>query len=215
MTQPIDALIFDMDGTMWDAVDSYCKVWDATAAELGIGRQPVRYEELVALMGKPLGEIYEPLMGAYCSDKELFLERLSVNEERLMSSLGGRLYPGVAEVTERLSKRYKLFMLSNCNGSGLDNFLDFTGLRPYFTDAVTFGQTGVDKDVNLRRIRERYNLRRPVYVGDIQRDADSTHAAGLEFVWAAYGFGTVSDAEFRINNFYELETNVLNNGNKI
>ena len=22
-----DALIFDMDGTLWDAVDSYCKIW--------------------------------------------------------------------------------------------------------------------------------------------------------------------------------------------
>lgn len=25
-----DAYIFDMDGTLWDAVDGYCDVWNAT-----------------------------------------------------------------------------------------------------------------------------------------------------------------------------------------
>ena len=31
-----DGLIFDMDGTLWDAVDSYVKIWNATIAECGI-----------------------------------------------------------------------------------------------------------------------------------------------------------------------------------
>ena len=35
MTQ-FDSLIFDMDGTLWDAVDSYVAVWDATFAEFGM-----------------------------------------------------------------------------------------------------------------------------------------------------------------------------------
>ena len=24
-----DSLLFDMDGTLWDAVDSYCAIWNA------------------------------------------------------------------------------------------------------------------------------------------------------------------------------------------
>ncbi len=33
MTKNYDSVIFDMDGTLWDAVDSYCRVWNATIAE--------------------------------------------------------------------------------------------------------------------------------------------------------------------------------------
>lgn len=206
MKQPIDSLIFDMDGTLWDAVPSYCKVWDATARSMGISRPPVRYDELVRLMGKPLAEIYKEIMGGYCTDADAFLTRLYATEEQLMPRLGGKLYPGVRSTIEVLSRHARLFMISNCAGGGLDNFQMYTRLKPYFIDSLTYGDTGVDKDVNIRTLIERYNLKRPVYVGDIQRDCDSTHAAGIEFVWAAYGFGKVVDADFRIDCFDQLLT---------
>lgn len=211
MKQPIDSLIFDMDGTLWDAVPSYCKVWDVTARSMGIERPPVGYDELVALMGKPLAEIYEVIMGNYCSDADAFLARLYANEEQLMPRLGGKLYPGVKATIEVLSRHTRLFMISNCAGRGLDNFLKFTGLRPYIIDSLTYGDTGVDKDVNIHTLVERYNLSRPVYVGDIQRDCDSTHAAGIEFVWASYGFGNVVDADFSIDCFDQLLTLPISN----
>ena len=31
-----DALIFDMDGTLWDAVDSYCEIWNRTFRDFGV-----------------------------------------------------------------------------------------------------------------------------------------------------------------------------------
>ena len=30
MKEKFDSLIFDMDGTLWDAVDSYCEIWNVT-----------------------------------------------------------------------------------------------------------------------------------------------------------------------------------------
>ena len=196
-TEPIDSLIFDMDGSLWDAIPSYCKVWDETCAKLGVERAPVEYDELLSLMGKPLGEIFETIIGSDVIDREVYVDELARTEDRLMPELGGRLFDGVREALEELKERgVRLFMLSNCSGFGLDNFLDYTGLRPLFTDWLSYGSTGVDKDINLGVLRERYGLRRPVYVGDIQRDSDSTHKAGMEFAWASYGFGDVSDAEY-------------------
>lgn len=212
---PIDSIIFDMDGTLWDAVPSYCRVWDTTAAELGINRPPVQYNELVSLMGKPLGEIYTSLMGSYCDNKDIFMEHLTEVENRLMPVLGGRLYPDVPKTLESLQPKVKLFMISNCTGRGLDNFLTINNLKSYFTDWLSFGDTGVDKDVNIKRLVDCYNLKRPVYVGDIQRDCDSAHAAAAEFAWAAYGFGNVIGADYRIDAFNELEKRVLEYGNKI
>lgn len=204
-----------MDGTLWDAVPSYCKVWDTTAAELGVKRSPVQYDELVSNMGKPLREIYVTIMGPYDSDPDRFMSTLAAVEDRLMPELGGNLYPDVASTLEWLSKRVRLFMISNCTGRGLDNFLTINNLKPYFTDWLSYGATGVDKDVNIRRLVDCYNLKRPVYVGDIQRDCDSTHEAGIEFAWAAYGFGTAEGYDFRIDRFKDLENIVLGHGNEI
>lgn len=206
MSKPkIDSLIFDMDGTLWDAIPSYCRVWDETCAQLGVPRKPVKYEELLGLMGKPLGEIFEDLVGSDVIDRKTFVDALARTEDRLMPRLGGRLFNGVAETLSELHRRgIRLFMVSNCSGFGLDNFLDFTHLKPLFEDWLSFGATGVDKDINLRTLRERYGLRRSVYVGDIQRDSDSTHLAGMEFAWAVYGFGTVSDAEFKLEKPSDL-----------
>ncbi|MBQ7851826.1 MAG: HAD hydrolase-like protein [Muribaculaceae bacterium] len=36
MAQKFDSIIFDMDGTLWDAVDSYCKIWDKTFNQMNI-----------------------------------------------------------------------------------------------------------------------------------------------------------------------------------
>ena len=95
-------------------------------------------------------------------------------------------------------------MISNCTGRGLDNFLTINNLKPYFTDWLSFGETGVDKDKNLKTLIDCYNLRRPVYVGDIQRDSDSSHAAGVEFCWASYGFGTPAGYAGKIDSFEDL-----------
>lgn len=202
----VDSIIFDMDGTLWDAVPSYCAVWNATIAQMRLSRKPVEYNELVALMGKPLAEIFDALIGPKeATVREAFLRELFVNEDALMPRLGGKLYPEVEATLQRLQMAgLRLYMVSNCSSDGLNNFLRFTGLSHFFEDTLTYGETGADKDVNILTLKKRYNLQRPVYVGDIRRDADSTHAAGIEFVWAAYGFGQVDDYEYRIDRFSDL-----------
>ena len=199
-----DALIFDMDGTLWDAIDSYCAVWNDTARRLGIDRH-VTYDELRPLMGKPLEEIYRVLMGPTGADPATFMPLLAERERDMMPGRGGRLYPGVRKTLDCLAARgVGLYMVSNCGADGLRNFLAYTGLGDLMTEALSYGATGVDKDVNIRRLVERYNLRCPAYVGDVQRDSDSSHAAGVPVVYAAYGFGHIADPDFVIHSFPDL-----------
>lgn len=194
-------MIFDMDGTLWDAIPSYCRVWNATFGALGIDRR-VDYDDLRPLMGKPLEEIYTAVKapGGETSRKR-FMELLAHNEAEMMPRLGGRLYDGAEATLRELRRRgVRLFMVSNCSATGLRNFLDFTGLGYVMEDVLSLGATGRDKEMNLRYLRGRYNLKSPVYVGDVQSDCDSTHAAGMKFVWATYGFGDVTDADARIDS---------------
>jgi phosphoglycolate phosphatase len=200
-----DSLIFDMDGTLWDAVDSYAAVWNQTIAQLSIDRKPVTRDELVVLMGKPDDVIFETIIGRNMGmDFKTYMRQLIEEEAKVMPVMGGKLYPGVADVMPQLAKRYKLFMVSNCSAKGIDNFLTFTALRPYITDSLTYGQTFKPKCENIKALRERYNLKTPLYVGDTQGDCDSSHKAGVPFLFASYGFGTAKDAEYSISKFEDL-----------
>lgn len=200
-----DSILFDMDGTLWDAVDSYCAVWNAAIDRCCPGSVGhVQYSQLATMMGKPLEVIYDTFIGKDV-DRDAFMKELAVQEERLMPVLGGALYPGVKEVLEKLSKTHKLFMVSNCTKNGLPNFLAFTGLTPYFTETVSFGETGHEKDYNIRYLVEKYGLQKPLYVGDTAGDCANSHAAGVPFAWATYGFGRgVQDADYILDSINDL-----------
>lgn len=199
-----DSLIFDMDGTLWDAVDSYCAVWNAAYRELRLPYHLER-EQLVGCMGLPLEEIYRRVApGAAIGYKE-FVDPLRRHEKEMMPCLGGRLYPGVTEGLAELKKRgYELFMVSNCSPEGLPNFMRFTGLGPLFTDYLSYGATGVGKAGNIKALQKRYNLESPIYVGDIEADCRSAHDAGIDMLWVSYGFGRCTDSELTAASFGEL-----------
>lgn len=202
---PFDSYIFDMDGTLWDAVDSYCAVWNRTIDDLGVAVPHVTRERLERLMGTPLAGIYDDLVGAR-ADRAAFTAVLRRNEDAMMPTLGGRLYPGAKAALEELRRRgARLFMVSNCSPKGLPNFLAFTGLASLIEDWRSFGANGLEKDANIKELVERYNLKHPVYVGDTEGDCLHTHAAGLPFVWAAYGFGRdVTGADYIITDITQL-----------
>lgn len=195
-----DSYIFDMDGTLWDAVDSYCAIWDRTLADCHVDAPAVTRSMLVPLMGAPLDTMYRTFIGDR-ADNTSFMRVLEDNERNMMPVLGGRLYPGVRETLEELARRTRLFMVSNCQAEGLPNFVRYCHLEGLFTDLLSYGSTGCDKEVNICYLIERYKLKSPLYVGDTAGDMQSAHAAGVPFAWAAYGFGrNVEGYEYKLDN---------------
>ena len=71
-------------------------------------------------------------------------------------------------------------------------------------DFLCFGDTGREKSYNIRHLTDRNQLDQAVYVGDTQGDYNSTKAAGLPFIHARYGFGTVEGEVPFINGLEEL-----------
>lgn len=203
-----DSLIFDMDGTLWDAVDSYCAVWDCTSAALGADVKVSR-DDLLRCMGMPIDAIYDRLVDDRSIDRSRYLELLDRNENEMMPRLGGRLYDGVGAGIKALSQRHALFMVSNCGAEGLRNFMRFTGLSDCFTDSLTHGETGLGKSDNIAMIVERNNLLSPLYVGDTQGDCDAAHAAGIKMAHVTYGFGSCRDADLSFGSFGEFAAFML------
>lgn len=205
-----DSLIFDMDGTLWDAIDSYAEVWNRTNPEFGIKRRVVR-ADLLDYMGKTIDVIFRELFGQPDGiDTEEYLRRLDHWESTLMPVLGGRLYEGVVDGLRELSRKYRLFLVSNCGSDGLRNMMRFAGITPYITDTLTYGETGEGKDRNIAAIIRRHGLKAPLYIGDTQGDSDAAHAAGADMAFARWGFGSCRDAELAFDSFVQLTKTLLN-----
>ena len=71
-------------------------------------------------------------------------------------------------------------------------------------DTECYGNNELEKSENIKLIVERNNIDEAVYVGDIQGDYDSSKKAGVKFIHAAYGFGTIDDDVPAIRKFSEL-----------
>lgn len=204
MKHNYDSILFDMDGTLWDAVESYCELWNRTIDYCCPQVGHVGYDKLAALMGYHLSYIHQQVVGNACP-LDMFHERLTIVEKEIMRSLGGTLYPGVEETIAELAKSHKLFMVSNCTADGLPDFFAITGLGQYFVDSVSYGENGLEKDQNIDMIVKKHRLQRPLYVGDTRGDCASAHKAGLPFAWATYGFGKdVVGAEHILNSITDL-----------
>lgn len=202
--QKFDSLLFDMDGTLWDAVESYCAVWNATIDRICPEVPHVVYGTLSKMMGMPLRTIFDTLIGSEVPFEPFFKELLR-DEAQLMPRLGGKLYPGVKETIATLSRHHNLIMVSNCNADGLPTFLRYTGLEPYFSDHISYGETGREKDYNIALMVQRHALKAPLYIGDTAGDCRSAHAAGVPFAWASYGFGRdVVDVDYTLHSITDL-----------
>ena len=70
---------------------------------------------------------------------------------------------------------------------------------------MSYGETGLEKDGNIRLMVERHALRAPLYIGDTAGDMKAAHAAGVPFAWATYGFGRgVEKPDFVLDNITDL-----------
>ncbi|MBQ5775817.1 MAG: HAD family hydrolase [Bacteroidaceae bacterium] len=202
-----DALIFDMDGTLWDAVDTYAEIWNMAFEREGI-EQRITRNDLLALIGTPIDDIIRHFVPADQVDHLLqVIAGLVVTE---LPRLGGRLYEGVQEGIATLAQHYQLFMLSNCDELELPIFVRYAGIEPYITDTLAYGNTHLRKADNMRLLAEKYHLQHPVYVGDTDSDCSEAHRAGVPFVWMSYGFGTTDRAQLQFDNFSDMVNHFIN-----
>ncbi len=190
-----DGVLFDLDGTLWNATKAIAESWRLALQDAPDIQRPPTVAELEGVMGMTA----EPLMAAlfpHLSVKrglELF-DRCCQVENEYLRAHGGVLYEGVEELLKTLSQKTPLCIVSNCNAEYIPCFLDAHRLHAYFKDWECIGRTGLQKWENIRLVARRNGMKSPVYVGDTAMDQESALKAGVPFIHANYGFGTVPDA---------------------
>lgn len=200
-----DGILFDLDGTLWDAVEGILEAWNQVIAAHSDLRGPLEYSELQGYMGLPMDEIARRMF-PMCPEtqQQRLLEECCQVEHEVLEKRGGKLYPQVEETLQVLSRKFPLFIVSNCEDGYIQCFFRSMGLEKYFKDIECFGATGLSKGENNKLITRRNGLKQPVYVGDTQGDSHAARQAGIPFVFARYGFGDTKDYDTAIDHFAQL-----------
>lgn len=199
-------IILDVDGTLWDTTEVVAKAWNKAVSEVGGTAASINSSVLKKEFGKPMNVIADNLFhDASKETRELLLEQCCKYEHDILNeNTDNLLFPEVKETLEKLSEKCRLFIVSNCQSGYIELFMEKAGIEKYITDYECFGDTGRSKGENIKLIIERNNLEDVVYVGDTQGDYEATVFAGVPFIFAKYGFGTVENYYRAIDEIGEL-----------
>lgn len=202
--QKPDSLIFDMDGTLWDAVDTYAESWNLIFQKLDIQRT-IKRDELLHVIGMDGKKLTRVMLPEFNEEKGMEIYN-AVNQVRreILPTSGGIMYKGVTEGLEQLAGKYKLFVLSNCAVGIIPLFLAWAGINEVITDSMAYGTNQMPKNHNMHLLMNKHNLQNPVYIGDTNGDAEQTRLAGIPFVFVSYGFGNTDDYDHKFDDFESL-----------
>ncbi len=202
-----DALLLDVDGTLWDSTPIVARAWNRAVHEVGYEEMNIHPDTLKGLFGKTMDDIAEALLpGASAKQRlELMDKCVRYEQEALENDPCNICFPGVIDTVKKLSKILPLAIVSNCQAGYIELFMRKTGLtEKEISDKICFGDSGRGKAENIRTIVERHGYRSAYYVGDTEGDRIAVREAGTGFIYAGYGFGKVSEADVTISAFGEL-----------
>ena len=205
-----DALIFDMDGTLWDAVETYTQAWNEYFKRHGLTNFLTK-ADLDALMGLEESKFLEIVLPEYSSeDRKTCYEEVIQLQYDLIDKIGGRLYPGVHNYLEKLSKKFNLFIVSNCPKDTIEHFMKFAKIEHLITSSLSHGQNYRPKHENISSLVNEYDLKRAIYIGDTHGDMVQSKKANLPFVFMTYGFGSCNTFEKSFDSFEAFALYYLN-----
>lgn len=202
-----DALIFDIDGTLWNASPASAKGWTRGLEKLGIDRT-ISAEQIERVAGHPYAQCVDILLPELRVQYPTLLNTLNDCETEVVTAEGGKFYDGVIDGLLHLARSYKVFLVSNCQEWYLNLFLDFSGFRAMLAGVDCHGLSGLPKHDMLVRIKREHALRNAVYIGDTAGDEAAAKLANLAFVYVSWGFGTPEGKPRTVNSFAELLTYV-------
>lgn len=182
-----DALIFDLDGTLWDSNESCVGGWNGVLEKLNY-KDRITVSGMNKITGKPVSECIDILLPGIKQQYENITELITNSEKEAIEKSGAFIYPDVKEKIIELSNCFKIFIVSNCQESYLLKFIDYSGLGPVLSGWDCYGSSGTEKHLMISKIKEISNIEKAVYIGDTDFDKESAELSGSDFIQLTYGF---------------------------
>lgn len=206
----IKYLIFDVDGTIWNTTPIVAKGWNRAIVETGYSSAVITPEILQREFGQPMDVIAAHLFADVTDmeKRQLLLDKCCEYEQQLLEENSEDIaYADMKETLQRLAKHYKLYIVSNCQCGYIELVMRKNGITQLIQDFDCFGNTGLSKGETMRLLMQRNGIpaQETVYIGDTRGDQEAAAEAGVPFLYAAYGFGEIPEADWRFDSFQELE----------
>lgn len=190
-------LIFDLDGTLWDASREIARSW----TDILQPDSPIVPDDIRAVAGLPMDAIFEKLGLPFEDD---LYHALIEAEHQAIREDGAILFPGIREGLARLSQCYNLYIVSNCQQGYIELFLDRMNMSAYFQDHLCWGDTLTPKGQTIRTLMMRHGMSEATYIGDTRGDQTAAAQADIPFIFVNYGYGEAEEPVQRIDQFLDL-----------
>ena len=199
-----NGVIFDLDGTLWDVAD--VTHMSANEVALKYGLNYVTKKAVLDSFGLPK----EGSAKNFFPDLPLSVS-LPYTEEIIASNIdnlfkyGGKLYPDAKTVLQKLKDKYDLFIVTNSPFRRYaESFIVSTETAACFKEYYSAGELGLTKAQAIKKVVLDFSLQNALYVGDTETDYLSSKEAGVDFIYADFGFGKAPDAKFTVSALKEL-----------
>ena len=199
-----NAIIFDLDGTLWEVTDTTFDSVNLITNKYGMKKvSKAKICEVFGLSKMDTAKHYFPNLSLVKSLK-LLDEIAEVNIKSLKLN-GGNLYPNLNITLNELSKKYSLFIVSNSGHTEyIEAFLTSSGTNSYFKDYIGASKIGISKADAINKIINENNIKNAIYVGDTHIDYEETKKCNIPFIHAKYGFDKSIKTKYFINELSEL-----------
>ena len=186
-----ESLILDIDGTLWDSRALVAEGYNIQLRREGLDHLCTDAETLQTLFGKVMTEIADNLFPDFPPEVRYpLMERCMETENKYLEENPCHIgYEGIREVLAELKKKYRLFIVSNSQCGYPDLCVEKLGLQDLIEGHLCFGDTGTTKGQTILTLMKKYGIASAAYIGDTQGDLEACEEAGIDFIWAAYGFG--------------------------
>lgn len=207
----IDAIFFDVDGTLVDSRIDIVRAVNYTLKKLGVREKP--FDLIVSYIGTGVRDLVRRSLGA---GKTVLIEKaveIFSGYYVKHSAEESTLYPRVKEILDYLEDKRK-FVLTNRFKEFAEITLAELGIRDYFEDILggddeacmkpsacvldrTFSRLGIDR-------------RRTMIVGDMAIDIKTGKNSRIKTCWVTYGLGKRKDfvnlkPDYVIDDIIELK----------
>ena len=202
-----ESIIFDIDGTLWESRALIAEGYNIQLRKEGLHHLQTNEEVLLKLFGRTMSEIADNLFPEFTPEERYALmDRCIESEDAYLNAhpCDTIAYPDIQSTMEQLAKKHRLFIVSNGQKGYPQLAAKKLGVAHLITGYLSYGDTGTEKGETIRILMKDHSITDAVYVGDTQGDYEATKDAGIDFIWADYGFGKPESCNATIHGFKDL-----------
>ena len=202
-----ESIIFDIDGTLWDSRALIAEGYNIQLRKEGLHHLQTNEDVLLQLFGRTMSDIADHLFPEFAPEERYALmDRCIASEDVYLENhpCDTIAYPDIKTTMEELAKNHRLFIVSNGQKGYPQLAARKLKVDHLIAGYLSYGDTGTHKGETIRILMKDHKIDNAVYVGDTQGDYEATVDAGIDFIWADYGFGKPDDCVGTIHCFKDL-----------